>query len=196
MLVRLSSEDVHNCTLMGYDTVALCKRQGFPPRLENKNQTREEANALGFKAEFAVARLLGTNLPTVNVVTDGGVDLWFDDVSIDVKFTNNAKNGLIFDNPEKFKARVAVLVAPTDEPDVMSIEGWIGRPEFIRIATTKNFGYGSRLVVQSYSLLGIETLWKKLHELRFEKKPMFHKEHFTRLSIVGDAQDDAVGITI
>ena len=60
------------------DTVALCKMQGFPPRLENKNQTREEANALGFKAEFAVARLLGTSLPTINIVTDGGVDLWFD----------------------------------------------------------------------------------------------------------------------
>lgn len=168
MLIRLSPEDAHTCMLMGHDTVALCKMQGFPPRLENKNQTREEANALGFKAEFAVARLLGTSLPTVNVVTDGGVDLWFDDVSIDVKFTNNAKNGLIFDNPEKFKARVAVLVAPTDEPDVMSIEGWMGRPEFISTATTKDFGYGPRLVVERESLPGIETLWRTLHELRFK----------------------------
>lgn len=183
MLVRLSPEDAHNCTLMGHDTVALCKMQGFPPRLDNKNQTREEANALGYKAEFAVARLLNINPPTINVVTDGGVDLWFDDVSIDVKFTNNASNGLIFDTPEKFKARVAVLVAPTDEPDVMSVEGWIGRPEFLRIAATKDFGFGPRLVVKTYSLLGIEVLWKRLHELRFEKKAMFHMEHFTRNNV-------------
>ena len=183
MLVRLSPEDLHTCTTMGHDTVALCKMQGFPPRLENKNQTREEANALGYKAEFAVARLLGTNLPTINIATDGGVDLWFDDVSIDVKFTNRASNGLIFDSPEKFKSRVAVLVTPTNEPDVMSIEGWIGKPEFLRIASTKNFGHGKRLVVGTFSLLGIETLWKKLHELRFEKKPTFHVEHFTRIEV-------------
>jgi len=85
-----------------------------------------------------------------------------------VKFTNRASNGLIFDSPEKFKARVAVLVAPSDEPDVMSIEGWMGRPEFIRTATTKDFGYGPRLVVERENLPGIETLWRTLHELRFK----------------------------
>ena len=88
MNVKLSAEDVHKSTVMGIDTVALCKMQGFPPRLENENQSREEANALGYKAEFAVARLLRTSLPTITVVTDGGVDLWFNDIPIDVKFTN------------------------------------------------------------------------------------------------------------
>jgi len=164
MLVRLSPEDVHNCTLMGHDTVALCEMRGVLPRLENKNQTREEANALGFKAEFAVARLLGTNLPTVNVVTDGGIDLWFGDVSIDVKFTNKQSNGLIFDNEEKFKARLAVLVTPTDHDDVMNIVGWIGRKQFLHVAKVKDFGYGPRLVAVGHNLKRIESLWRRLHE--------------------------------
>lgn len=164
MLVKLSPEDVHTSMSMGRDTVALCKLMGFKPRLENENQSREEANALGFKAEFAVARLLGTTLPTINVVTDGGVDLWLDDVSIDVKFTNKQSNGLIFDNEEKFKARLAVLVVPTSHDDVMNIAGWIGRNRFLRLAKTKDFGYGSRLVVDVRNLSRIEALWKKLNE--------------------------------
>ena len=74
MLVRLSKKDVHASELMGADTVKLCEMQGFPPRLENDRQSRVEANIYGFKAEFAVARVLGTDLPAVNVLTDGGVD--------------------------------------------------------------------------------------------------------------------------
>ena len=147
MNVKLSAEDVHNSIAMGLDTVALCKLMGFSPRLESDKQSREDANALGFMAEFAVARLLGTNLPAINVVTDGGVDLWCDDVSIDVKFTNRQDGDLIFDSEEKFKARVAVLVTPTDDPSVMSIKGWMGKRQFIKQAETRNLGYGDRLVV-------------------------------------------------
>lgn len=88
MLVKLSKQDAHACELMGADTVKLCEMQGFPPRLDNERQSRVEANIYGFKAEFAVARVLGVDPPTVNVLTDGGIDLWFDDISIDVKFTN------------------------------------------------------------------------------------------------------------
>lgn len=167
MFIRLSPEDLHMSESMGRDTVALCKLMGFKPRLENKNQSREEANALAFKAEFAVARLLGTTLPTINVVTDGGVDLWFNDVSIDVKFTNKAHTGLIFDNPDKFKSRVAILVAPTTNVGVMNIVGWIGKQRFLDLATTKDFGHGERLVLKTHHLLEIERLWKRLNECEF-----------------------------
>ena len=78
MLIKLSRQDVHTCSVMGADTVKLCEMQGFSPRLNNKNQSRVEANIYGFKAEFAVARLFNLELPTINVVSDGGVDLWFD----------------------------------------------------------------------------------------------------------------------
>ena len=167
MNVKLSAEDVHNSTVMGVDTVALCKMQGFPPRLENENQSREEANALGYKAEFAVARLLRTSLPTITVVTDGGVDLWFNDIPIDVKFTNRPDGDLIFDSMDKFKARVAVLVSPTEKPDVMSVNGWMSRAEFEKRATPKDFGYGPRLVVSQQDLRPIESLWRKLNEALF-----------------------------
>ena len=69
MLVRLNKQDTHASELMGADTVKLCEMQGFPPRLENEQQSRAEANIYGFKAEFAVARVLGVDPPTVNVLT-------------------------------------------------------------------------------------------------------------------------------
>lgn len=167
MLIRLSKQDTHTSELMGADTVKLCEMQGFPPRLENEEQSRVEANIYGFKAEFAVARVLGVDPPTVNVLTDGGIDLWFDDISIDVKFTNRDGGPLIFDNQEKFKADCAVLVSKTDDPVAMRIWGAIGRKTFLAHAKTHDFGYGERLVMEACDLRPIDWLWRHLVERRF-----------------------------
>ena len=76
MILRLSKQDSHTCQLMGADTVKLCELQGFSPRLDNKKQSRTEANVYGFKAEFAIARLFNLDLPTVNVATiDAALDV-------------------------------------------------------------------------------------------------------------------------
>ena len=167
MLVKLSRQDIHSSEVMGADTVKLCEMQGFSPRLENDRQSRVEANIYGFKAEFAVARLLGADLPTVNVVSDGGVDAWVDDISIDVKFNNAEFGKLIFDNMDKFKAQVAVLVGKTADPAVMRVNGWEGRKTFMEKSVSHNFGYGDRLVMNDSDLYSIETLWRKLAEKRF-----------------------------
>ena len=167
MLVRLNKQDTHASELMGADTVKLCEMQGFPPRLENEQQSRVEANIYGFKAEFAVARVLGVDPPTVNVLTDGGIDLWFDDISIDVKFTNRDGGPLIFDNQQKFKADCAVLVSKTDDPIAMRIWGAIGKKAFLAHAKTHDFGYGERLVMEASDIRPIEWLWRHLIERRF-----------------------------
>ena len=167
MLVRLSKQDAHASELMGADTVKLCEMQGFPPRLENEQQSRVEANIYGFKAEFAVARVLGVDPPTVNVLTDGGIDPWFDDISIDVKFTNRDGAPLIFDNQQRFKADCAVLVSKTDDPVAMRIWGAIGKKTFVAHAKTHDFGYGERLVMEASELRPIEWLWRHLAERRF-----------------------------
>ena len=140
MLVRLSRKDEHSSNLMGRDTVKLCEMQGFSPRLENDRQSREEANIYGFKAEFAVARLFDLTPPDINVLTDGGVDLWFDEVSIDVKFSNNINGPLIFDTAEKFKADCSILVCRTDDPRVMKIAGGWGRGTFSQGHTQRILG--------------------------------------------------------
>ena len=170
VLVQLSQRDSHIASMMGADTVALCKMQGFSPRLENGAQTREEANAFGYKAEFAVARLFNCEPPVLNVLSDGGVDLWFENISVDVKFTNKEYGSLIFDNLEKFRAQIAILVGRTDDPDVMRVNGWMSKKDFAARCHVKNFGYGDRLIVDWNNLNSIESLWKKMSELKFAPK--------------------------
>lgn len=167
MLVHLSKKDAHTSEIMGADTVALCKMQGFQPRLENQAQSREEANAFGYKAEFAVARLFDVEPPAINVLSDGGVDLWIDDTSVDVKFTNQFDGPLIFDSLAKFRAQLAILVCRTDDDDVMKVSGWISRKEFKNRAEKADFGYGLRLYMEAHDLHPIESLWKHFMQARF-----------------------------
>lgn len=171
MRFKLSRKDLLTAECMGADTVALCEKlMGFKPRLENEKQSRVEANILGYKAEIAVARLLDIDLPTVNVMTDGGVDLWFDDVSIDVKFTNKEKGPLIFDTMSKFKADVAVLVGATDDPTIMRINGAFPRSEFEWSCHRKDFGYGERECMEAEQIYPIEWLWLTLMRKRHGAK--------------------------
>lgn len=164
MLVRLTRKDAHTAKLMGADTVALCKMQGFDPRLENEDQSREEANILGYKAEFAVARLLDLEPPEINVLSDGGVDVWYNDHSVDVKFTNMNKDPvLIFDSMAKFRADYAVLVTCEDpEEELFRIHGWVSRRDFKKSAGKQDFGYGERLVMYAEYLKPIEKLWARM----------------------------------
>jgi len=167
MLIQLSPKDSHTASTMGADTVALCKMQGFSPRLENASQSREEANAFGYKAEFAVARLFNCEPPVLNVLSDGGIDLWIGNVSVDVKFTNKEYGSLIFDNLDKFRAQIAILVGRTDDPNVMRVNGWMSKKNFAARCQSKNFGYGDRLIVEWDNLNSIESLWKIFAELKF-----------------------------
>jgi hypothetical protein len=160
MLIKLSKKDMHTCTVLGNDTVKICEMQGFPPRLENKNQTREEANIEGYKGEFAVARLFDLEEPTFNITSDFGADLWWNDSSIDVKTTKT--KDLIFDSMEKFKSDIAVLARPTDQPDVIEVGKWISRIEFEHKHHLHDYGYGERLVMKYNELRDIESLWKQM----------------------------------
>lgn len=171
MKFRLNRKDLLLAECMGRDTVALCdKLMGFKPRLENEKQSRVDANIMGYKAEIAVARLLDIDLPVINVMTDGGVDLWFDDVAIDVKFTNKEFGPLIFDSMAKFKADVAVLVGATSDPSVMRINGAFPRSEFEWAAERKDFGYGQREIVEAENVYPIEWLWLTLMKKRYGAK--------------------------
>ena len=167
MYVKLSKKDVLTSEVMGADTVKLCEMAGFNPRLENDKQSRVEANQWGFKAEFAVARLLNLDLPTLTVTTDGGADLWVDDITIDVKFSNQEWGPLIFDSMTKFRANLAVMVGRTNYEDIVNVIGWISREDFKEKYKKKDFGYGTRLFVEPEDLAPIEQLWLAFAEIKY-----------------------------
>lgn len=165
MLIRLSKADMHESRMLAVDTVALLEHMGKGPRLENPRQERVNANWWGFMAEFAVCRVFGLELPRLNVATDGGVDLWLGDISVDVKFSQT--NKLIFDSEEKFRANVALLVVPGGEADVLELAGWIGRTAFLENCGKHDFGYGERLVMDADNLNEVCRLWHRITERKY-----------------------------
>jgi hypothetical protein len=166
MKIKLNKQEMHECRILGQDTVKVCKMQKLTPRLDTPDESRVQSNILGFKAEYAVAKVLGCKLPSLNIVTDGGVDLWADDVAIDVKYTKNTTE-LIFDDYKEFKADVAVLVRPTDKEDVLEILGYLDKEKFVGMAVDKDYGYGERKVVDAELLDPIQNLWTKVIDSRF-----------------------------
>ncbi len=171
MKVKLTRQDIHKAECLGRYTVAICEKlMGFNPRLENERQSRERANILGFKAEIAIARLYDLQLPELNIVSDGGLDLWIGDprrtmYSIDSKWT--ATNELIFDSMEKFQSHFSVGVTSVTE-DVMEIHGFVSREKFERDSVKKDYKYGPRLVMPLSDLAPPEQLWRLVMSEKFK----------------------------
>ena len=157
MEIKLSKPELHRAECLGRDTVAVCKLMKFDPRLENDKQSRVDANILGYKAEIAVAKLYSLEYPILNIVSDGGLDLWIDQFSIDAKWTSTSD--LIFDSMEKFESDFAVGV-PSVSDDVMEVHGFVSRKKFKRSAVIKNYKYGDRLAMPLADLASPELLWK------------------------------------
>lgn len=170
MLIAISKQDAHTAEILGRDTVKICEMQGFEPRLENEKQSRVDANIAGYKAEFAVARLLNVDPPTFNILSDGGVDLWFYDYPIDVKWSKTENGSLIFDSLDDFRAMIAVLVCSTKDPNVMKVHGWVNKGTFAEHAVERDFGYGVRLKMDADQLFPMEELWRRMSEHRFAPK--------------------------
>jgi hypothetical protein len=162
MHFKLTAKDHHDATLMGQDTVRLCEMQGIVPRMKDKKgmDTRTKNNILAFKAEFLFARLFNLSPPVVNVLSDGGIDFWLGETSVDVKCSSHTNGPLIFDSEESFAADFAVLYGATDDPRILKLNGCIDRKSFFDKAYKKDFGYGERFVMKADSLDPIEKLWR------------------------------------
>lgn len=163
MLFRLTPEDHHQANLKGADTVRLCEMQGIKPRLQDAEgmRSRTECNQRAFKAEYLFARMFGLAPPEVNVLSDGGIDFWLGETSIDVKCSNRPDGPLIFDSMDKFKADVAVAYSATDEPDTFKLHGCVSHKVFGEQAYERDFGHGTRLVMDVADLAPIEKLWRQ-----------------------------------
>jgi hypothetical protein len=158
ILVRLSDQELHEAERLGSDTDAICQKvMGYKPRDPGSNKVQSEID--GARAEFAVAKLYGLDKPTLNILGDGGKDLWFGGLSVDVKFTNT--DDLIFDDVDAFKADVAVLVKNQgDDPRALSVVGCVSRGEFAANSTAQERKYGIKLCMKAAELSPPESLWR------------------------------------
>ena len=134
IVVRLTDQELHEAERLGADTDAICQVMGYKPRDPGSNKVQSEVD--GARAEFAVAKLYALDKPTLNILGDGGKDLWFGGISLDVKFTNT--NDLIFDDVDAFKAGVAVLVKNHgDDPRMLNVIGCVSRDVFAANSTAQ-----------------------------------------------------------
>ena len=135
IMVRLNNQELHDAERLGADTDAICQKvMGYKPRDPGSNKVQSEVD--GARAEFAVSKLYGLDKPTLNILGDGGKDLWFGGLSVDVKFTNT--DDLIFDDVDACKADVAVLVRNHgDDPRSMNVVGCVSRGEFAASSTVQ-----------------------------------------------------------
>ena len=162
MHFKLTAKDHHDATLRGQDTVRLGEMQGIVPRMKDKKgmDTRTKNNILAFKAEFLFARLFNLSPPVVNVLSDGGIDFWLGETSVDVKCSSYSDGLLIFDSEQAFASDFAVLYGATSDPRILKLNGCIDRKSFFDKAYKKDFGYGERFVMKADSLDPIEKLWR------------------------------------
>lgn len=158
ILVRLSSQELHDAERLGADTDAICQKvMGYTPRDPGSDKLQSEID--GARAEYAVAKLFDLDRPTLNILGDGGKDLWFGNLSIDVKFTKT--DDLIFDDVDAFKADVAVLVRNHgDDPRSLMVVGCVSRGEFASSATPQKRKYGMKLCMKAEELSPPEVLWR------------------------------------
>lgn len=158
ILVKLSDQELHGAERLGADTDAICQKvMGYKPRDPGSNKVQSEID--GARAEYAVAKLYGLDAPSLNILGDGGKDLWFGGLSIDVKFTNT--DDLIFDDVDAFKADVAVLVRNHgDDPRTLSVVGCVSRSEFAAKSEAQKRKYGTKLCMKAIDLSPPEALWR------------------------------------
>ena len=164
MIINLSRRDESEAILLARDVIRLKEMQGVDHR--GMNMSRLDSNVIGYKAEFAVARAFDADLPAMHMINDGGVDIWLDNISVDVKVSNQKDSNLIFDSMDKFKADVALFVVQLGD-NKFDLVGWITRAAFERQSKRRDFGYGDRLYVSPENLQPIGKLWEVLQERKY-----------------------------
>lgn len=142
------------------------EKHGVRDMMFDLNNTSEGINTVGHLGEVAAAKLLGLEVNRdIYVHGDGGLDLELDGTTIQVKTSKLAK--MIFNHHLDFSTDIAVLSQyvgkdnrnAQDDPRFL-IWGWIDKEGFMEKYYPYDFGYGSRLVVESIQLNPIESLLK------------------------------------
>ena len=139
----------------------------------DKELTDQELHYIGLKAEYAVAKLLRVSIDMNNTLAgDGGIDLNYRGLSIDVKYSTK---DLKYRPDKEITSDIIVLVQPLDknivnmpyyasaeEEDYISkpsfawkhvlVVGWISAGDFKERHTIRNFGYSDCMFMSAENM--------------------------------------------
>lgn len=167
--VKLTQQEISRCTQMANLRSQLARASG----VQDQKRARLDGfdiDLTGIKAELAVSKVLGVTYDISNLGIDSGADLWFDDVSIDVKATMRDGDRLLFKSESAFRSDLAVLVYPTDDACIMKVCGGSSRKTFLEKAKQQDLGYGPSLYLDNFHLTPIEEIWLFLMRRRLGDK--------------------------
>ena len=158
MIVKLSEAELSDCFQAANARNQFNKASGKKNGKIDKNRTDQEIEYFGCMTELAVAKLFEVDSRLYALGTDGGIDFWLGNISIDIKASFYLNSGLTFTSLKHFRSKVAVLAEYNDETSV-KVKGWASKALFERKHVKRNFGYGERCFLQPDDLLPIEKLW-------------------------------------
>ena len=133
-----------------------------------ENSSRQ-VDMLGVRGELAVAKLFNVDTTIQALGLDDGVDIWIDDISIDVKSSFYEKGKLLFPTLEKFRADIGVLVTGYQDKDDVCIRGWITKMEFAKKSKKDDLGHGRCYTMEQDKLRPMHELWLNLAKRRLSK---------------------------
>ena len=162
--IRLTDDEVKEALEFIHNMRETKRKHGSKDMMFDMNNTSEGINIVGHLGELAAAKYLNLTVnQEIYVHGDDGTDLHLNGISIQVKTSKLPK--LIFNKESDFSTDIAVLSQfvgkdnrhAEDDP-VFHLWGWITKEDFMEKYYPHDFGYGTRLVVESIQLEPIEEL--------------------------------------
>ena len=126
----------------------------------DRNKSEYELHYIGAMGEYAVSKYFGVPMDTsVHVGGDNGIDLIINEWECHVKtFTFGGKNiEFYIDDMDAFTSDIGIFTQVVS-PTRIRIRGCISRRMFETKCTTKDYGYGDRLMVLPHDLSTVDRL--------------------------------------
>lgn len=156
----LTSYDVFKCGLLASNILAGKRARGRPYGQYDKRCTPFETEYYGVEGELVVSRHLGVTM-NYDILPrgDGGIDMEYHELKVQVKANHWNGKGLVFyfDSLEKFVADIMIGVH-IESFVRCEIMGWITREEFKGCWHPDDFGYGERVCCWPSQMKSIKTL--------------------------------------
>ena len=169
MNVWLTKKEILDCEQAAALRWQLARASGVVNQRKDRGRSDGDLDLLGIKAELAVSKLLSIKHNVFQLGVDAGADMFFDEISIDVKSTFHPTGRLLFKSHEAFRADCSVLVTATPEADVMNVIGYASRKMFIAKSEHTDLGHGPCFIMDQQMLNGMDKLWSYVQTMRHEK---------------------------
>ena len=172
--IRLSSSELADAQQSAALRFQLARASGVEDKLIDKNRGGIDSDVIGLKAEIAVANLLGTGFETNRLGIDNGIDLFIDigkgkQLGIQVKSSHSPKARWLLGTPHaKHEWDITVFAKAAEDPDVMTVVGWISKEKYNRYLEQVDLGHGAGPGVSIDHLLPMSDLWRFIQTRRYE----------------------------